>query len=126
MFIQSVGGADSDLNAQQLWLLFRVRDQETATLPALAERVGEDRDRLEGEMRDLVARNLVLVEGAEAGEAAIVFHTTPESDAILERVDTVRREAMNRALDGWSPDKHPELLSLVERLNTALAAAAPS
>ncbi len=118
--------ADSDLNPQQLWLLFRVHDQETATLPALAERVGEDRDRLEGEMRELVTRNLVLVEGAEAGEAAIVFHTTPESDAILERIDTVRRDAMNRALDGWSPDKHPELLSLVDRLNTALATAAPS
>jgi DNA-binding MarR family transcriptional regulator len=76
-------------------------------------------------MRDLIARNLVRIEGAEGGEAAIVFHTTPESDALLERIDTVRREAMSRALDGWSPDKHPELLSLVERLNTALAAAAP-
>jgi EmrB/QacA subfamily drug resistance transporter len=118
--------ADTDLNPQQLWLLFRVRDEETATLPALAARVGEDRTRLEPEMRDLVARQLVRVEGADQGEEHIVFHTTPQSNAILERIDTVRREAMNEALAGWAPETHIELGTLVSRLTQDLAATAPA
>ena len=118
--------ADTDLNPQQLWLLFRVRDEATATLAALAARVGEDRDRLEPEMRDLVARQLVQVEGADRGEEHIVFHTTPQSDAILERIDTVRREAMSSALAGWAPETHVELGTLISRLTQDLAATAPA
>jgi EmrB/QacA subfamily drug resistance transporter len=118
--------ADADVSPQQLWLLFRVRDESTATLPALAVRVGEDRARLEPEMRELVTRQLVRVEGADRGEEQIVFHTTPESDAILGRVDAVRREALNAALSGWSPELHDELRGLITQLNEDLAASAPA
>src|SRR2546423_11863137 len=79
----------TDLNAQQLWLLFRVRDEETDALAALDARVGDDRERLTPEMRDLIAKHLVRLEGANQGREQIVFHTTPESDAILGRIDAV-------------------------------------
>jgi EmrB/QacA subfamily drug resistance transporter len=118
--------ADADLTPQQLWLLFRVRDEKTAALPALASRVGEDRERLTPEMRDLIARDLVRIEGAEQGEEQIVFHTTPLSDTILARIDAVRRDALSDALAGWAPEQHPELKKLIERLTTALAGAAPA
>ncbi len=118
--------AEADLSPQQLWLLFRVRDEETAALPALAERVGEDRERLTPEMRDLIARDLVRLEGADQGEDNIVFHTTPESDAILARIDAVRSEAMSTALAGWEPEAHAELRTLISGLTKDLAAAAPA
>ena len=118
--------AETDLNPQQLWLLFRVRDEETAALPALDARVGDDRERLTPEMRDLIAKHLVRLEGADQGLEQIVFHTTPESDAILERIDVVRRDAMSDALSGWAPEKHEELRTLVSRLTQDLAATAPA
>jgi DNA-binding MarR family transcriptional regulator len=118
--------AGIELNPQQLWLLFRVRDAGTATLPALAERVGSDRERLEPEMRELVADGLVRVEGAELGEEHIVFHTTPEADAILERIAAARRQRLNEILADWAPEQHPDLLNLIDRLGTNLAAAAPA
>jgi predicted MarR family transcription regulator len=117
--------AEADLTPQQVWLLFRVRDEETAALPDMEARVGDDRERLTPEMRDLIARNLVHLEGADQGEDQIVFHTTPLSDEMLERIDTVRRKALNDALAGWAPEKHPELIALTDRLSTALADAAP-
>jgi EmrB/QacA subfamily drug resistance transporter len=116
---------DADLNPQELWLLFRVRDEDTAALPALAERVGTDRDRLEPEMRQLVARGLVRVEGAELGEEHIVFHTTPQADAILLRIDAARMTRIDEILADWEPAEHPELIRLIDRLGTSLAAAAP-
>jgi DNA-binding MarR family transcriptional regulator len=118
--------AETDLNPQQLWLLFRVRDKETAALPALDARVGEDRERLTPQMRDLIAKHLVRLEGADQGQEQIVFHTTTESDAILERIDTVRHDAMNDALAGWAPELHEELRNLVSRLTQDLAASAPA
>ncbi len=118
--------AGVDLNPQQLWLLLRVQDEDTATLPALAARVGTDRDRLEPEMRELVSDGLVRVEGADLGEARIVFHTTPEADAILERVDSARRLRLTQILAEWAPEQHPELIRLIDRLSTNLAAAAPA
>lgn len=118
--------AHTDLTPQQLWLIFRIRDDGAATLPALAARVGADRERLTPEMRQLVTRSLVRVEGAEQGAQHIVFHTTPEADAILERIDAARRAGLNELLAGWAPEQHPELLELVRSLGTELAAAAPA
>ncbi len=119
--------AETDLTPQQLWLLFRVRDEETAALPALAERVGEeDRERLTPEMRDLIARGLVRLEGADRGEENVVFHTTAESDAILARVDAVRNEALTSALAGWKPEAHAELRTMISGLSRDLAAGAPA
>ena len=80
------------------------------------------RERLTPEMRDLIAKHLVRLEGADQGQEQIVFHTTPESDAILERIDVVRRDAMNDALSGWAPEMHEELRNLVSQLTQDLAA----
>ena len=77
-------------------------------------------------MRDLIAKHLVRLEGADQGLEQIVFHTTPESDAILERIDVVRRDAMSDALSGWAPEQHEELRTLVSRLTQDLAATAPA
>jgi DNA-binding MarR family transcriptional regulator len=77
-------------------------------------------------MRDLIAKHLVRLEGANQGQEQIVFHTTPESDAILDRIDTVRRDAMNDALSGWAPETHEELRNLISRLTQDLAASAPA
>lgn len=77
-------------------------------------------------MRQLVSRSLVRVQGAEQGEEHIVFHTTPQADAILERIDAARRAGLSQMLAGWGPEQHPELLELVHRLGTELAAAAPA
>ncbi len=54
-------------------------------------------------MRKLVADELFRVEGAEDGEEQIVFHTTPKADAILERIDTARREGLNQILADRAP-----------------------
>jgi DNA-binding MarR family transcriptional regulator len=118
--------ADTDLNPQQLWLLFRVGEHGSATVPDLAERVGSDRERLTPEMRELIARGLIRLEGAEQGEEHIVFHTTPESDALLARIDAVRRKNLEDALAGWAPERHPEVIGMVDRLSAAFAAAAPA
>ena len=103
-----------------------MREHENATVSDLAEQVGPDRERLTPEMRELIARGLVRLEGAEQGEEHIVFHTTPESDAILARIDAVRRQSLEDALAGWAPEQHPEVISMVDRLSAALAAAAPA
>ena len=119
--------AGTDLNPQQLWLLFRVGEHGSASVLDLAERVGEDRERLTPEMRELIARGLIRLEGTEqGGEEHIVFHTTPEADEILARIDAARRQSLEDALAGWAPEQHPEVVSMVGRLSAELAAAAPA
>ena len=118
--------AQADLTAQQLWLLFRLRDEgPDAAVPVLAERVGDDRERLRPEMRDLVERGLVHVGGVELGEAGMTLTTTEAGNEILHAVDEARREHLEAVLADWQPETHPELLQLLERFQAELAKQAP-
>ena len=118
--------AQADVTPQQLWLLFRLRDEGTVAVPVIAARVGEDRERLRPEMRDLVERGLVHVAGVEHGEAGMTLTTTPAGDEVLAAVDRVRREHLESVLADWKPELHPELLQLLDRFSAALAKQAPA
>jgi DNA-binding MarR family transcriptional regulator len=120
------GRAQADHTPQQLWLLFRLRDEgPEAAVPAMAARVGEDRERLQPEMRDLVERGLVHVAGVDLGEAGMTLSTTEAGDEILHAVDAARRENLEAMLADWEPELHPELLQLLERFSAELAKQAP-
>ena len=95
--------AQAEVTPQQLWLLFRVRDEGTVAVPVLSARVGEDRERLRPEMRDLVQRGLVHVAGVEHGEEGMTLTTTPAGDAGAAAVDRVRREHLESVLADWKP-----------------------
>jgi DNA-binding MarR family transcriptional regulator len=45
--------------------------------------------------------------------------------AAVERLATARREAWRDVLGGWSPDEHPDLRALLDRITRDFASAPP-
>ena len=109
-----------DLDAQEIWFMRRLGDRQHAiTLADLAAELKLE-VRVLGAMASRVkARGLV----AEDGEGRLDF--TPKGRQVYTRVVAARRAQLERMLEGWSPEKHPEVRRMLSEMARSLQVEPP-
>ncbi|GAA4241559.1 MFS transporter [Actinomadura meridiana] len=97
------------LPAGSVWALCRIAKDGTVTGHDLADRAGVPVE----QGRPYVDR---LVDAGYVQRADGTIAVTDSGRELAERFFTLRREALARHLDGWSPEDHPELADVLRRL----------
>jgi hypothetical protein len=106
IYEQLADTAGVDLEPQDMWLLLRLAEDRPAT--------AADHD-LESSQRMLVDDGLVDAGG----------RVTAAGKATLARLHDARCARIQALLADWAPERHPEILEIVDRLTASLAEAPP-
>lgn len=98
------------LPAGSIWVLCRIsRDGGAVTGSELAERAEVSLEQGRPHVDRLVQEGLV-----ERQDGTLVI--TPTGEQTAQRLFAARRAGLARHLEGWSPDDHPDLAELLDRL----------
>ena len=62
----------------------------------------------------------------EVGEPAGTFELSETGISAAARIHDARRSELERFLEGWQPDQHPEVLQLLDRFARSLRAKPPA
>jgi DNA-binding MarR family transcriptional regulator len=111
--------AGLELSPAELWLVARLGEREGTTLEELAAALGVDAEGLAGPLAGLEQHGLATTRNGE------VF-LTPSGREVHARLVEAKCEALREILDGWDPERHDELLLLVDRLSRALVRDIPA
>jgi EmrB/QacA subfamily drug resistance transporter len=111
--------AGVDLEARSAWVLARVAEHAPVRPEGLADCYGLDPARVEARVRELRDRGLLDVR--EDGTLV----PSPAGRALLERLIAARRDRLAELLDGWAPERHGELATLLDRLASSSVADHP-
>jgi EmrB/QacA subfamily drug resistance transporter len=117
LYERAASRAEVDLPPPELWLLARLGERAPVTEAALAESLPAD---IAGPLDEL--GRMAYVETGDDG----TIELTDEGRGAYERLVELRCAHLRELLDGWSPDEHPELKQLVDRLGRDLVAEMPA
>ncbi|MER6810567.1 MFS transporter [Spirillospora sp. NPDC000708] len=98
-----------DMPAGSIWALCRIAKDETVAGMDLADRAGVPIE----QGRPYVDR---LVDAGYVRRAGDVLAITPSGGATAERLFAARREGLEKHVEGWSPEEHPELSDVLTKL----------
>jgi EmrB/QacA subfamily drug resistance transporter len=93
------------------WLLFRLAERRSMRLDLLADELGVAPGLLEPALAQLQAAG--LVEPASAGDE---LRLTAAGAEAAQRLVEARRAGLTELLEGWDPERHPEVLEMVRQL----------
>jgi DNA-binding MarR family transcriptional regulator len=110
-----IADAGVDIEPLEAWTLARIDEGLGDDPAALGRRIDVDPSRVEGaeatlRRRGLVADGLVLTESGHE---------------VLDRLHAARRERLAQLLDGWSHERHEELVGVLQRMASDLSAERP-
>jgi DNA-binding MarR family transcriptional regulator len=118
-----IGRSGIEIESDEAWLLARVRERETTSLPALATEfalseavLGPLADALE--LRGYIARD-------DGGPVALLS-VTPVGRAALDRLVAARREQFTELLRGWQSAGDADTEAALQRMAVALVAEMPA
>lgn len=101
------------------WLLYRLADRPGSAVAAIADRAKVPVDQLEPGLAALLSAGLVAPAGGAPGGAVAL---TPAGEAAVEQLAAARRAGLAELLEGWDPEAHPEVITMVRRLARSLMA----
>ena len=110
--------AEIDVTPGEAWLLLRVDRVDGVTAEELAGRYKLQADAVSTLLTDLDAHGLV------EGEPRV--RLTERGQDAVQRMADARQEALQRFLEEWQPEQHPEVLQLLERFARSLRATPPA
>ena len=126
--------ADVDLPLGVCWLLLQLRRYPGAELAELAKRDKVPDEVVEESIRDARARGLLgggapapdgVRSGGAPGSAPPTFALTPAGEAVADHLVDVVRDRLEGLLEGWTPDRYPELVQLLENMAADIVPGVP-
>ncbi len=118
LYGELVGEAAIDLSPPAGWMLIRVGEHPGDTRARLAGRLRISVDDLDERMSELVSAGYV----EPLNGALLPLALTEAGNAAHDRLFAARQKRIQRFLEGWDPEAHPELLRLLSRFTHELAA----
>ena len=110
------------LGPRATWLLLRLEDESRFSADSLATRLDLPAARIEPLLTELGNQQLIH----EVGEPAGTFELSETGISAAARIHDARREELERFLEGWQPEQHPEVLQLLDRFARSLRAKPPA
>jgi EmrB/QacA subfamily drug resistance transporter len=110
--------AGTPLGPQETWLLVRIGERVPTTVTALGDELSLRPLQLGPPLAGLAEQGLVAASDG-------VLDLTGAGRLALEDLHAARREGLAELLDGWSPQEHPEVRTLLDRLARALTSELP-
>jgi MFS family permease/DNA-binding MarR family transcriptional regulator len=113
--------AKVDLDAQEIWFMRRLGDRDhPVTLAELAAELKLDVTQLAPILARVGARRFI------ASDRAGLLDFTPKGRQVYTRMVAARRAQLERMLEGWSPERHPEVKAMLAKLARSLVVEPPS
>jgi EmrB/QacA subfamily drug resistance transporter len=112
--------AKLDLPAPELWMLARLGERAPRSQQSLSQDLGLAPARLEAPLQALRARRIV------EEDAAGNLRLTAAGTAMRERVLAARRQGLSEVMARWEPQRHPEVLALLDRMVATLVRDLPA
>jgi len=106
--------AKLDLSAPELWMLARLGERGPLTVDSLSAGLSVPLQDIEAPLRELCDRG--IVERSALGELRL----TALGLDMHNRLTAARRKGLTDLLARWEPDKHPDVLALLNRLAETL------
>ncbi len=106
--------AKLDLSAPELWMLARLGEREPLTLDSLSAGLKVPVQALDAPLQEL--RDRKIVEKNELGELRLTVLGLGMRNRLME----ARRNGLTDLLARWEPNKHPDVLALLNRLAETL------
>jgi DNA-binding transcriptional ArsR family regulator len=106
--------AKLDLSAPELWMLARLGEREPLTLDSFSADLKVPVQALEAPLQEL--RDRKIVEKNELGELRLTVLGLGMRNRLME----ARRNGLTDLLARWEPNKHPDVLALLNRLAVTL------
>jgi DNA-binding MarR family transcriptional regulator len=103
-FQRILDDAEIDVPVGECWLLVQLR-KGCGDTTDLAQRSGATDDVIHAALTNLEARHLVTISADETPAIALTDSGVTLADLVLART----RERLDKLLDGWTPDRYPEL-----------------
>jgi DNA-binding MarR family transcriptional regulator len=106
--------AQLDLSAPELWMLARLSERAPRTAQSLSDDLRVPLASLSGPLNTLCERHIA------DRDAAGNLQLTAKGNLIRDRLVSARRTGVADLLARWEPDKHPEVLALLNRMVDSL------
>ena len=107
---------------QSCWLLYRVADEPTCTVDAVAARLKVAAAIIEPGIDGLVASGLVARDAAGPDGDETAMRLTSAGETALARLTEARRDGLTELLEGWDLDTNVEVVAMVKHLAEVLLA----
>jgi EmrB/QacA subfamily drug resistance transporter len=112
--------AELDLPAPELWMLARLGERAPRSPQSLSQDLGLALARLEAPLQALRARGIV------EEDAAGNLRLTAAGTAMREQVLAARRKGLSEVMARWEPQRHPDVLALLDRMVATLVRDLPA
>jgi DNA-binding MarR family transcriptional regulator len=112
--------AQLDLAAPELWMLARLGERAPRSPQSLSDDLTVSPARLEVPLKALCDRGIAVK------DAAGHLHLTAAGMAMRDRLLAARRQGLADLMARWEPDKHPDVLALLDRLADTLVRDLPA
>jgi hypothetical protein len=112
--------AELDLPAPELWLLARLGEHAPVKETALAAELKIPASVLDRPTLDLRNRGIVLLDNDGC------LRLTPLGQEMRDRIKTARSKGLADLLSRWEPERHPEVLALLNRMVDSLTRDLPA
>ena len=106
--------AQLDLSAPELWMLARLSERAARTAQSLSDDLKVSLASLRGPLNTLCERHIAH------RDAAGNLQLTPKGNLMRDRLLSARRKGVTDLIARWEPDKHPEVLALLNRMVDSL------
>jgi EmrB/QacA subfamily drug resistance transporter len=104
------------------WLLFRIDEFSPSSIAALADRLPLSRADLQARVAWLGDLGLVSlrIDDQDASSTDPTVTLTSEGRGVVDKLSRARAERLERLLQAWHPEQHPEFEELLRRLARVL------
>ena len=106
--------AQLDLSAPELWMLARLSERAPRTAQSLSDDLKVSLASLRGPLNTLCERHIAH------RDAAGNLQLTPKGNLMRDQLLSARRKGVADLIARWEPDKHPEVLALLDRMVDSL------